>query len=56
MKLEKKPPTLKHIDLILLREKGITKSRLSKLFGVPVHVINRHLKQQKPPKKYSGVF
>lgn len=56
MKLEKKPPSLKHIDLIVLREKGMSRSRLSKIFGVPVRVIDRHLNHQRPPKKYSGVF
>jgi len=56
MYLEKKESSMKKIDLILLREKGMTRSKLSKIIGVPVELIDRQLQDQKQLKKYSGIF
>lgn len=56
MNLQKKEPSMKRIDLMLLREKGMTKSKISKIIGVPVKLIERQLNEQKQYKKYSGIF
>lgn len=47
---------IKKIDLLQLREKGMTRNKLSKIIGVPVDIIERQLEHEKKYKKYSGIF
>jgi hypothetical protein len=56
MNLQKKESVIKKIDLMLLREKGMTKAKISRIVGIPVQMIDQQIKYQKKYKKYSGIF
>lgn len=56
MEYDKKKSSINKIDIILLREKGMTKDKISKIVGIPVQMIDQQLKYQKEYKKYSGIF
>ncbi len=56
MEYDKNESSMKKIDIVLLREKGMTRSKISKIIGVPVELIDRQLKEQKEYKNYSGIL
>ena len=56
MEYDKSKSAIKMIDLMLLREKGITEAKISRIVGIPVQMVEKQLKYQKEYKKYSGIF
>ncbi|MBT3310577.1 MAG: hypothetical protein HN737_12955 [Desulfobacterales bacterium] len=47
---------LKNIDLQMLRRKGLSIKKISKMLGVSTKKVERHLKYQNRIREYSGVF
>lgn len=44
------------IDIMSMRSKGLTDTKISHMTGISIEIVNRYIKQQELYKKYSGVF
>ena len=44
------------LDLFSFKRKGLTNEKISKMTGIPVHIINDHLEEIDEVKSRSGIF
>ena len=56
MNLKSKELSKIKFDLMLLKEKGVSNDKISKIVGIPIEMIEKQINHQKEYKKYSGVF
>ena len=45
-----------YVDLFSLKRKGLTNDKISKMTGMPIHIIDDHLAELEEVRKSSGVF
>jgi len=43
-------------DIFSLKSKGLSNTKISKMIGIPVHVIETHFETQRKHKQLSGIF
>jgi len=55
-KKKKEKPNLESVELMNLKNYGVTNEKISKMVGIPVEKVNRYFETQEKLKHYSGVF
>jgi len=55
-KKKKEKPNLESIDLMNLKNHGVTNKKISRMIGIPIEKVNRYFRNQEKLKHYSGVF